>query len=96
MSGLVGDLSQSRFSLSVLRVGFRLGTGSGKSCFRFNVGTGVEAITKSCDGNDTLRSQRSSSSHSSLSNGSVVAMLDEMIRAVCPSEVLSSLPSEES
>ena len=36
-------------------MGFRLGTGSGKSCFRFNGGTGVE-ITKSSGGEDTLRS----------------------------------------
>ena len=56
MSGLVGILSGSRFSLSGFRVGFRLGTGSGKSCFRFNGGTGVEEITKSCGGEDTLRS----------------------------------------
>ena len=41
-------------------------------------GIGLEEITKSSGGGDTLRSQGSSSSQSSLSNVSVVAMLDEM------------------
>ena len=41
MSGLVGVF------LAGFRVGFRLGTGSGKSCFRFNGGTRVERIAKS-------------------------------------------------